>query len=80
MSNGGPGVIVPVKTENLKNPRPVTASGQFNKTGAPGTPERANRKDFIEVTELNEIERGHTPSPTKTQGSEVGFLTLAIQD
>lgn len=69
LPNGG------VQTGNgLKNPRPVTAKGQFIKTGSPMTLNQSDKaRDQIEVTELGEKERTLTPSPTKTQGSEVGY-------
>ena len=68
MPNGG------VPTGNgVKNPRPVTAKGEFLKTGQPGSlnPD-GQTKDQMEVTEFGGQERALTPSPTKTQGSEVG--------
>lgn len=65
MSNGGSDSIV-------KNARPVTAKGEFIKTADTIPKVSQNGKvDNIELTELNEVERGHTPSPTKTQSSEV---------
>lgn len=68
ISNGG--------SENLNNGRPVTAKGEFVRTLGPivpKTPQNGTRDGGIELTELTEAERGHTPSPTKTQGSEVSI-------
>lgn len=70
MANGGPGVQT--ADNSIKNPRPVTAKGQFVKTGEPGVASGTGKsKEFMEVTDLGEVERSSTPSPTKTQGSEV---------
>ena len=65
MSNGGPGVT---SDSNQKSHRPTSGKGDYL-TGGPTIMQSPA------ITELKESERGSTPSPTKTQGSEVSSVS-----
>lgn len=65
-----------------KNNRPVTAKGEFLKTGEGQQTGNNNKlQDNMELTEYNEPERGHTPSPTKTHSSVItaGGINAELQ-